>query len=117
MKQGDKLFDLFVIKKGSFKLEMNRTQKSKLIFDINYFMNYQNVSKEPFVGERTYELDGNLNVCYKDILAVLGKKQMIGNCEMLLNYENSLFTVTAEEDDSELIRIPREEIAYFLSKI
>ena len=100
IKQNDSINNIFLILKGKFILSINHNVQFDIQHDINTFINYQNITHEPFNSDRNYEIAGNIKCNNELVLFIYHIKNFFGDIEMLANYNKSLFTIKALEDDS-----------------
>lgn len=97
--QNEILNNIYIIRKGYFKL-IRHNYKSKVIdYDLNFFCTGQEklMDNERFTSNRLYEIKGEQKI--KDVkeLFVYGKGEIIGDIEMLCGLERSLFTAVTLE--------------------
>ena len=117
IKQNDPITDIYLIIKGKFILSLNHQVQFDVEHDINTFINYQNITKEPFNTERNYEITGKINTTNELDLFIYDIRNFFGDIEMLANYDKSLFNVKAAEDFSVLGIIDRNIFLEIIEKV
>ena len=117
IRQNDPITDIFLIIKGKFILSLNHQVQFDVEHDINTFINYQNITKEPFNTERNYEITGKINTTNELDLFIYDIRNFFGDIEMLANYDKSLFNVKAAEDFSVLGVIDRNIFLEIIEKV
>ena len=117
IKQNDPITDIYLIIKGKFTLSLNHQVQFDVEHDINTFINYQNITKEPFNTERNYEITGKINTTNELDLFIYDIRNFFGDIEMLANYDKSLFNVKAAEDFSVLGVIDRNIFLEIIEKV
>ena len=99
IEQNEILNNIYIIRKGYFKL-IRHNYKSKVIdYDLNFFCNGQEklMDNERFTSNRLYEIKGEQKIKEVKELFVHGKGEIIGDIEMLCGLERSLFTAVTLE--------------------
>ena len=117
IRQNDPITDIFLIIKGKFILSLNHQVQFDVEHDINTFINYQNITKEPFNTERNYEITGKINTTNELDLFIYDIRNFFGDIEMLANYDKSLFNIKAAEDFSVLGIIDRNIFLEIIEKV
>ena len=109
IKQGEPISNLYIVKSGSFISSINHLSVSNISYDINSFIQYQNITNEPFLEERKYELEGKITNNEQIPLFIYQKNNFFGDVELISGREKSCFNVKANEDDSVLCYIDRNK--------
>ena len=109
LRQGEPISNIYIIKKGSFKVSINYCSSLNISQDINSFIKYQNITNEPFLEERKYELDGKLTNHQQLPLLIYQRNQFFGDVELVTGKKESNFTIQAYEDNSVLCFMDRQE--------
>ena len=109
LRQGDPISNIYIIKKGSFKVCINYCSSINISQDINSFIKYQNITNEPFLEERKYELEGKLTNHQQLPLFIYQRNQFLGDLELVTGKKESNFTIQANEDNSVLYFMDRLE--------
>jgi len=117
IKQNDPITDIYLIIKGKFILSINQQVEFDVEHDINTFINYQNITNEPFNSERNYEITGKINTTNELDLFIYETRNFFGDIEMLANYDKSLFNIKAAEDSSVLGIIDRNQFLVIIEKV
>ena len=107
LKQNEPISNIYIVKSGSFISSMNYLSVSKILYNINSFIQYQDITNEPFLEERKYELDGKIKNNEQIYLFIYQKKNFFGDVETISGKEKSFFNIRANEDDSTLCYIDR----------
>ena len=109
LRQGEPISNIYIIKTGSFKVSINHSSSVNISQDINSFIKYQNITNEPFLEERKYELEGKLNDHQQLPLFIYQRYQFFGDVELVTGKKVSSFTIQANEDNSSLCFMDRQE--------
>jgi len=109
LRQGDPISNMYIIKAGSFKVSINHCSSLSISQDINSFIKYQNITNEPFLEDRKYELEGKLTKHQQLPLFIYQRYEFLGDVELVSGKKNSNFTIQANEDNSVLCSIDRQE--------
>ena len=117
IKQNDPITDIYLIIKGKFILSINQQVEFDVEHDINTFINYQNITNEPFNSERNYEITGKINTTNELDLFIYETRNFFGDIELLANYDKSLFNIKAAEDSSVLGIIDRNQFLVIIEKV
>ena len=107
LKQGEQISNIYIVKSGSFISSINYSSISNISYDINSFIHYQNITNEPFLEERKYELDRKMKNNQIISLFIYQRKNFFGDIEIITGKERSLFNIKANEDDSILCYIDK----------
>ena len=97
--------NIYLVKKGTFSLDLIRNSSFPVLFDIECFLQYQNISKEHFSRERKHEIDGQYNYKEIDRLMVYCQGEIIGDIEWYLNRNQSIFQIKAGTQGGEVVYI------------
>ena len=116
-KQNSPITDIYIVKKGTFSLTYTRKTDSPVDFNLDYFLNYQNISNERFTNNRKYELEGKLSYIEEEKIVILGEGEIIGDIEWALGKENYIFNLKANEQGSQLISCNIEKFSQMIGKI
>lgn len=100
--QGDPISNLYIVKSGSFICLINHLSISDISYDINSFIQYQNITKEPFLEDRKYELNGRIKNNEQIPLFIYQKNNYFGDIELISGKHQSCFCIKVNEDDSVL---------------
>ena len=117
LKQGESISNLYIVKSGSFLCTINRLSSSNISHDINSFDQYQNITNEPFIEERKYELKGKIQNNEEISLFIYHKKSFFGDVELVTGKTQSCFSIRANEDDSTLCCIDRNKWIKFTKRL
>ena len=117
LKQGDPISNLYIVKSGSFLCTINRLSSSNISHDINSFAHYQNITNEPFLEERKYELKGKITNNEEIPLFIYHKQSFFGDVELVTGKTQSSFTIQANEDESVLCYIDRNKWIKFTKRL
>ena len=109
IKQGDPISNIYIVKSGTFISLINHLSISNISHDINSFIQYQNITNEPFLEERKYELKGQITNNEQISLFIYQKKNFFGDIELISGKNRSCFSIRANEDDSVLCYIDRNK--------
>ena len=109
--------NIYIVKKGSFSLTYTRRTDSPVDFNLDYFLNYQNITNERFTNIRKYELDGKLSYIEEEKIIIYGEGEIIGDIEWVLGKDNYMFNIKANEQGSQLISCNLERFSQMISKI
>ena len=107
IKQGEPISNLYIVKSGSFMSSINHQSVLNIGHNINVFIQYQNITNEPFSEERKYELKGKMTNNQQIDLFIYQKKNIFGDIELISGMPNSCFSIRANEDESILCYIDR----------
>ena len=107
LKQGEPISNIYIVKSGSFMFSINHQSILNIGHDINVFIQYQNITNEPFSEERKYELKGKMTNNQQMDLFIYQKKNIFGDIELISGMPNSCFSIRANEDESILCYIDR----------
>ena len=103
--QNSPINKIFIVSKGSFILLFNHVKISTDDLNIDFYVNYQNLSNKHFNNLRKHELNGKFFFKFTDKLIIYSLKEFIGDIEFSLNKNKSFFTVVCNENNSELLSI------------
>ena len=117
IKQNDYINDIYLILKGKFIISLNHNVQFDVEHDINTFINYQNITLEPFSFERKHEITGEIKYKNEINLFIYDIKNFFGDIETLANYNKSLFTIKAAEDNSVIGIISRKKFLDIIDKV
>ena len=109
IKQGEPISNIYIVKSGTFISLINHLSTSNISHDINSFIQYQNITNEPFLEERKYELKGQITNNEQISLFIYQKKNFFGDIELISGKNRSCFSIRANEDDSVLCYIDRNK--------
>ena len=109
LRQGEPILNIYIIKKGSFKVSIYHCSSINISQDINSFIKYQNITNEPFLEERKYELEGKLTNHQQLPLIIYQRHQFLGDMELVTGKKESNFTIQANEDNSILCFMDRQK--------
>ena len=109
LKQGDPITGIYIVKTGSFLFSINYSLSSNISHDINSFIQYQNITNEPFLEERKYELEGKITNNQQILLLIYQRRQFFGDIELISGKDKSCFNIRSNEDDSILCYIERNQ--------
>lgn len=115
--QGDPITDLYIVKSGSFLLTINHVSIFELTSDIYSFMRYQEITKEPFLEGRKYELEGKITKKEDIKLFIYERKKFFGDIEIVTGKDKSIFNVYSNQENSGLIIIDRIKWVKLTKKI
>ena len=107
LKQGDPISNIYIVKSGSFLFTINHESISQLSQDIHSFIQYQEITKEPFLEKRKHELTGQYKNNEQIGIFIYEKKKLFGDIEIISGKNTSLFNIYANEDNSALYIIDR----------
>ena len=113
--QGAPMDNIYLVKKGTFSLDLIRNSSFPVLFDIECFLQYQNISKEHFSRERKHEIDGQYNYKEVDRLMVYCQGEIIGDIEWYLERSQSIFQVKAGTQGGEVVYIETEKFMKLIS--
>ena len=117
IKQNDPINDIFIILKGKFILSLNHQIEFNIEHDIDTFINYQNITKEPFNVDRKYELTGKINNKNEINLIIYNIRSFFGDIELLAKKNKSLFNIKCIEADSIIGIINRKNFSNIINKV
>ena len=117
IKQNDPINDIFIILKGKFILSLNHQIEFNIEHDIDTFINYQNITKEPFNVDRKYELTGKINNKNEINLIIYNIRSFFGDIELLAKKNKSLFNIKCIEADSIIGIINRKNFSNIIDKV
>ena len=117
IKQNDPINDIFIILKGKFILSLNHQVEFNVDHDIDTFINYQNITKEPFNVDRKYELTGKINKKNEINLIIYNIRSFFGDIELLAKKNKSLFNIKCIEADSIIGIINRKNFSNIIDKV
>ena len=117
IKQNDPINDIFIILKGKFILSLNHQIEFSIEHDIDTFINYQNITKEPFNVDRKYELTGKINNKNEINLIIYNIRSFFGDIELLAKKNKSLFNIKCIEADSIIGIINRKNFSNIIDKV
>ena len=109
LKQGEPISNIYIVKTGSFISSINHLSATDISYNINSFIQYQNITNEPFLEERKYELDGKIKHNEEIYLFIYPRKNIFGDVEIISGKETSSFNIKANEDDSVLCYLDRNK--------
>ena len=115
--QGDPINDIYLILKGSFIITLNHYIEYNVEPDINTFIQYQNITMEPFNTDRNYEIKGKIKKKEEIELFIYQRKFFFGDIEISSNKQNSLFNIKANEDNSIICTMERKKWCGIIYKI
>ena len=117
IKQGEPISNIYIVKSGSFLFSINHQSISNISHNINSFIRYQNITNEPFLEERKYELEGKITNNQQIFLYIYQKKNIFGDIELISGKSNSFFSIRANEDESALCFIDRNKWVHLTKRI
>ena len=117
IKQNDPINDIFIILKGKFIVSLNHQVEFNVDHDIDTFINYQNITKEPFNVDRKYELTGKINKKNEINLIIYNIRSFFGDIELLAKKNKSLFNIKCIEADSIIGIINRKNFSNIIDKV
>ena len=117
IKQNDPINDIYLTIKGKFILTLNHQIEYDVEHDMNTFINYQNITSEPFNNDRGYEITGKMNFKTELDLFIYDTKNFLGDIEMFANSKISIFNIKAIEDDSIIGIIDRKHFFEIIEKV
>ena len=117
IKQNDPIKDIYLVIKGKFIISINHKAEFDVEHDIYTFIDYQNITNEPFNIERNHEITGKINNKSELDLFIYDTKNFFGDIEMSANYNKSLFNIKAAEDSSIIGIIDRNYFLEIIEKV
>ena len=117
IKQNDPINDIYLTIKGKFILTLNHQIEYDVEHDMNTFINYQNITSEPFNNDRGYEITGKMDFKNELDLFIYDTKNFLGDIEMFANSKISIFNIKAIEDDSIIGIIDRKHFFEIIEKV
>ena len=117
IKQNDPINYIYLIIKGKFILSLNQQIQYDVEHDIDTFINYQDITKEPFNNFRNYEITGKIEDKDELDLFIYDTKNIFGDIELLANMDKSLFNIRAAEDYSVIGYMDRKQFLEIIEKI
>ena len=117
IKQNDYINDIYLVLKGKFVISLNHNVQFDVEHDIHTFINYQNITLEPFSFERNHEITGEIKYKNEINLFIYDIKNFFGDIETLANYDKSLFSIKAAEDNSVIGTISRKNFLEIIDKV
>ena len=117
IKQNDPINDIYLSIKGKFILTLNHQIEYDVEHDMNTFINYQNITSEPFNNDRGYEITGKMDFKNELDLFIYDTKNFLGDIEMFANSKISIFNIKAMEDDSIIGIIDRKHFFEIIEKV
>ena len=117
LKQNDPIDDIYIILKGKFILSLNHQIEFNIEHDINTFINYQNITHEPFNVDRNYEITGKINDKNEINLFIYNVRSFFGDIELLSKSNKSLFNIKCIEEESVVGIIDRINFLDIIEKV
>ena len=107
LKQGEPISNIYIVKSGTFIFTINHESIYQVSQDINSFIQYQEITKEPFLERRKHELTGHFKNNEEIGIFIYEKKKLFGDIETISGKDYSIFNIYANEDNSSLYIIDR----------
>ena len=117
IKQNDPINDIFIVLKGKFITSLNHQFEYNVEHDINSFINYQDITNEPFNVDRNYEITGIINNNNEINLFIYDIRSFLGDIELLAKRNKSLFNIKCIEDGSIVGIIKRKNFMDIIDKV
>ena len=117
IKQGDPINKIYLSLQGPFILSINHQIKYDVQHDINTFINYQNITKEPFYSSREHEITGKINYNEEFELFIYEGFNFFGDIELAANLDKSLFNIRAGDDNSVICSVDKNYFMDIIQKV
>ena len=117
IKENEPINDIFIVLRGKFITSLNHKYEYNVEHDINTFINYQDITNEPFNIDRNYEITGIINNKNEINIFIYDVRSLLGDIELLSKINKSLFNIKCLEDGSIVGIINRKNFMNIIDKV